>query len=115
MLMSESTSGLKDDTQSGTKENPLNCFHARYASFNPANYPRDLPLPACTLAKYGFHYDRERDRIRCVECGFEHEASLQHGLLHKLLHRHHQHQRNCSQVLSSLADFLHTDPSGRDR
>lgn len=100
MLISECTKIPRSKEDSDLKS-----FHTRYSSFNHTNYSKSFLIPACTLAKYGFHYNQETNCIRCHECGFEYE-NLQQGLLNKILQKHHQHQKDCSQVRASLADYL---------
>jgi hypothetical protein len=104
MLLSEYITDINEN-RIKTHQDALKYFPARYSSFNNPSFSSDSPIPACTLAQYGFYYDEANKLIRCFECCFEY-ADLRQGLLTTILHKHHKHRTDCTQILNSLENFL---------
>lgn len=83
-----------------TYKDALKYDSVRYSTYNN-NYPRDAPIPACTLSQFGFYFDDKTKTIKCIECTFQHD-NLFNDLLSDILFKHYKHNKACSKATESF-------------
>ena len=76
-----------------THRDALKHFQVRYASFKPS-YPKEARIPASSLANFGFYFEENKKRVKCVECDFGYD-DFNEDLITDILHKHLRHSPDC--------------------